>query len=146
MSIPSWRALRRRSVPRFIREMLPKHPELADVVTWEDFTRMANREGIAVRVVAGLPRKARLVRFGAHVVVQVSRELTRADRTLWGMHELCHFWRDDPGVMCYHATDGDDESEDFANIFAWTVTSPARLHVPGIRPEDFTGSPDGGPV
>ena len=121
----------------FIRDLLPRHPELAEVVTWDAFTRMTHREGIVVRVVRGLSRRARLVRIGQHVFIQIRRELPRAERVLWGMHELCHFWRDDPGVMCYHADSGVDESEDFANVFAWAVTSPARVLVPGVRPEDF---------
>ena len=54
------------------------------------------------------------------------------------MHELCHFWRDDPGVPSYHS-DGETGGarDEFADIFAWLVTSPARVHMKGVREEDF---------
>lgn len=135
----SWRWFRRQSVPSFIRTLVPRHPELVRVVLWDDFVRIAERERISVRVVA-MPegQKGRLLRIGQHVFIQLNRLLSRDERTAWGMHELCHFWRDDPGVPCYY---GDEYSqqprEEFADIFAWAVTSPARVYVRGIRPEDF---------
>jgi hypothetical protein len=139
----TWRWFRRHSVPVFIRRMVPRHPELARVVLWDDFVRMAQREKIAVRVVA-LPdaQKARLVRVGQHVFIQLNRLLSRDERTIWGMHELCHFWRDDPGVPCYYGDEHSQEpEEEFADVFAWAVTSYARVHVPGIRPEDLEQRP-----
>jgi hypothetical protein len=56
-----------------------------------------------------------------------------------GVHELCHYWRDDPGVMSYYSDDVGPSSarEEFADLFAWLVTSPARVHIKGVREEDF---------
>ena len=47
-------------------------------------------------------------------------------------------WRDDPGVPSYYA-DGKTggKRDEFADIFAWLVTSPARVQVKGEREEDF---------
>jgi hypothetical protein len=121
--------------------MARRHPELRRQVLWDDFVRIAAREQVTVRMVP-LSRPAQLVRFGRRVFIQLEATLAREPRTVYGMHELCHFWRDDPGRPCYHSdADGDDvhpsASEQFADIFAWAVTSPARVYVVGLRPEDF---------
>jgi len=129
--------LRRRSVPHFIRAMAEKHPELRRQVTYAEFTTIAQREGIPIRI-GNLSRPARLIRYGNHVEIQLSDRLSHKERTVRGMHELCHYWRDDPGQSCYYA---DDEVslplEEFADIFAWAVTSTARPFVHGLREEDF---------
>lgn len=131
------RTLRRRSVPYFIRTMAERHPELRRPVTYAEFCAIAAREGIPVRVVP-LSRPARLIRYGSSVAIQLSDRLPREERAIRGMHELCHFWRDDPGQPCYY---DDDEAaaplEQFADVFAWAVTSPARVFIRGIREEDF---------
>ena len=135
-----WRYLRRRSTPALIRHLAKRHPELVRPCVWDDFVRIAEREEIVVRVVELPPwQQARMVRFGQRPFIQLSKRLTRDERTVVGFHELAHFWRDDPGVACYHAEQDDrcHPREDFADIFAWAVTSPARQHVPGIREEDF---------
>lgn len=136
-NIPEWRSLRRHDVVRFIHRMAKRHPELAQPVIWDGFVRMAKRDGIYVRTLL-LSRPARLLRYGNHVCIQLDRRQNRTERTTYGMHELCHAWRDDPGRAFYHA---DDElltpSEDFADLFARVVTSPARVFLPGLREEDF---------
>lgn len=130
-------ALRRRSVPAFIRVMSERHRELRRPVVYGDFLAIAARECVPVRIVP-LPRPARLIRCGQSACIQLSSRITRAERTVRGMHELCHFWRDDPGESCYYADEHDMRPlEDFADIFAWAVTSPARVFVRGLREEDF---------
>lgn len=137
-SIPEWRSLRRHDVVRFIHQMAKRHPELTSPVVWDGFVRMAARDGIRVRALP-LSRPARLLRYGRYVCIQLDQRQNRTARTTYGMHELCHAWRDDPGRAFYHA---DDEvltppSEDFADLFARVVTSPARIFLPGLREEDF---------
>jgi hypothetical protein len=137
----SWRQIRRRSVPAFLRAMAEKHPELRRQVLWDDAVRIAQREGVSVRVVP-LSRPARLLRVGAYVCIQVSRSITdRTLRTRYAMHELCHFWRDDPGEPCYYAEEDAvaSESEDFADVFAWLTTSPARVHIRGLSDSEGQG-------
>lgn len=135
-----WRTLRRETVVSFTRRMALRHPELRRVVTWPAFVRMAEREGVSVRVLP-LSRDGRLLRLGQHVGIQINQALDRTLRTRTGMHELCHLWRDDPGMPCYHAASEDEQvlhpSEEFAEIFAWAVTSPARVHLKGLREEDL---------
>lgn len=134
-----WLVVRRHGVTAFIRTMGERHPELKRLVLWDDMLRMANREGIFVRTVA-LPSavKARLVRCGERAFIQINANLRREEQTIHGMHELVHFWRDDPGVACYYSDEiSQATNEDFADIVAWAVTSPARVHVPGLREEDF---------
>lgn len=131
--------VRRMSYARFAQAIYARHPEIRDVVTWESFTTMAHREGVRVRVV-DLSRPAQLLRVGHRSFIQVNAQQSRAARTEHGMHELVHFWRDDPGVPVYHAEDEwvASSEEDFANHFAWIVCSPSRIFQPGFRPEDFT--------
>lgn len=134
-----WRFIRRRGIVGILRHLASRHPELARPCVWDDFVRIAERERIGVSVVP-LPacRPARLVRLGHRVFIQIARSLSREERTVLGFHELAHFWRDDPGVMCYYADQSDDAPrEEFCDIFAWAVTSPARQFVKGIREEDF---------
>lgn len=130
--------LRRRSVPHFVRTMAERHPELWQQITYAEFAVIAAREGIAVRVTPALSRPARLVRAGAAAFIQFRSDTGPGERAVLGMHELCHYWRDDPGQPCYYA-DGADLSpiEEFADIFAWCVTSPARVFVRGLREEDL---------
>lgn len=129
--------LRRRSVPAFIRVMAERHPELRRQVGYGEFMAIAAREGIAVRVLP-LSHPARLLRIGDKVFIQLSEHASRKERTVLGMHELCHFWRDDPGQPCYYSDEHDLRPlEEFADVFAWCVTSPARVHVRGLREEDL---------
>lgn len=104
------------------------HPELRDVVQFDAFLRMAQREHVTVRVVELPPQqKGRTVRFAGRVFIQINRAMTRAEQTTTGMHELCHVWRDDPGVAAYYSDSVTGGSCcQFADIFAWFVTSPAR--------------------
>lgn len=136
--VSDWRSLRRRNVMRFIRVMSERHPELRSLVGWTEFQRMAEREGITIEF-RPLSRPSRLIRFGARVAIQFDKKDPLRPRATDGMHELCHFWRDDPGVACYFLAEdgGASPSEEFANIFAWFVTSSARQFVPGLREVDF---------
>ena len=136
--VPDWRELRRHDVVPFVHQMARRHPELARPVVWIDFVRMAKRDRIEVQVVA-LSRPARLLRYGRYVCIQLQPTLSRSERTVYGMHELCHAWRDDPGRAFYNANveAARTPSEDFADLFAWVVTSPARVFQQGLREEDF---------
>jgi hypothetical protein len=121
-------------VVEFAKAMSARHSELRVTVGWSEFTAMALRDHISVRVVA-LSRPARLLRLGNRVGIQLNRDLDRTRQTREGMHELCHYWRDDLGEGCIYS---DDETlqqprEDFAETFAWYVTSPARVFVDGIK-------------
>lgn len=116
---------------RFIEKMSVRHPELANLVGWDDAVRIAQRESIQVRV-RPMPRKinGRLLRIGHHVFVSVNSTLTRAERTTTLVHELVHFWRDDPGVGAYYSDDVSLEPhEQFADVVAWILTSPAGKFV-----------------
>lgn len=139
MIFRSREALRRSSVPLFVRQVAVRHPELRQVVTFNDMLTIAVRERISVRVV-NFPdaQHGRLVRIWGRPFIMLNRQSTRAEQTMAGMHELCHFWRDDPGAVSYFS-DGETGGarDEFADIFAWLVTSPARIHVTGVRPEDF---------
>jgi hypothetical protein len=132
------KALRRRSVAVFIRTLAQRHPEMREPVTYQHFLKIAEREGVSVRVVP-LSRPARLIRAGRFPCIQLDRSLSRDERAIYGMHELCHYWRDDSGEPCYHAEDDAmiDAQESFADVFAWVVTSPAGRLLPGLRDEDF---------
>ncbi|MFL5481122.1 MAG: HIRAN domain-containing protein [Gemmatimonadaceae bacterium] len=117
------------SVVAFARSLYATHPELMGPVRWQGFLRMAERSGIAVRVVP-LSRPARLIRYGQALCIQIQRELNHHLRTLYGMHELCHAWRDELGMECIYADEETvmtDPKEDFADLFAWYVTSEARI-------------------
>lgn len=136
--VPGWRELRRFDVVPFIHEMARRHPELARPVVWIDFVAMAKRDGIIV-LVTDLTRPARPIRNEGCVCIQLRDTLNRSERTRCGMLGLCHAWRDDPGRSFYHAEEEGvrSPSEDLADLFAWVVTSPARVYQPGLREEDF---------
>jgi hypothetical protein len=130
--------MRRRSYIGFLRAMVARgHEELKRPVSWDDAVRIAHREGISVRVVP-LSRPAQLLRIGQRVFAQVSDRIPHEQRARELVHELTHFWRDDPGVACYHSEEEwvESEQEDFANIFAWLVTSPHR-DIPGTREQEL---------
>jgi hypothetical protein len=130
MKTPRW--IRRASVPALVRRLSRRHPELERQVLWEDATRICEREGIIIRLVVA-PFGARLARFGQFVAIQINRSLDEKARTVAAMHELAHFWRDDPGEPAYYLDLGDrrqDPREEFADIFAWYVTTP---HRPDLR-------------
>src|SRR5687767_13366933 len=91
-------------VTAFIQLIAERHPELRQPVTYHEFLAIAERESIGVGIVS-LARHARLVLMGHSVFIQLNQSLSRAARTVYGMHELCHFWRDDPGEPCYNAED-----------------------------------------
>lgn len=123
----------RPDVAMFYAAQRERHPELARTVTYRTFRRIAEREGLIVQVVR-LSHPARFVRVGAHVGIQLHPELGDTARARFGMHELCHYWRDDIGEdACYHAADEwvPNEAEDFAELFAWLCTHPGPL--PGLR-------------
>lgn len=112
----------------FTAQMAVVHPELAKPVTWTDFISIAHRSRIIVRIVH-MSHPARLVRLGNAVGIQIKRGMPRTLQTRYGMHELWHFWKDDIQESCVYA---DDETvrhprEDAADLFAWYVTSPARI-------------------
>lgn len=122
---------RRWSVPALIRELAPKHPEILQPVTLKEARTIAAREGIRIAV-ALLPERirGRLVRIGDNVWIRIGRHVPHHERHIVIMHELAHFWRDDPGLMAAYM---DDETvnpiEEFCEVFAWAVTSPARAFV-----------------
>jgi hypothetical protein len=115
-------------VVEFARAMAARHPELANQVTWREFKTICAREGISFRVL-DLSRPARLLRLGNRVGIQLNRSLDYTRRTREGMHELCHHWRDDLGESCLYSDDDtlQQPREDFAETFAWYITSPARI-------------------
>lgn len=132
--------LRRHSVPAFIERMAGRHPELHGQIRWQDFLAIATREHVDVHITP-LSRPARLIRFGQHVCIQINRAVQNPMlRTRYGMHELAHFWRDDPGEPCYHSEEEwqPSECEDFADLFAWQTTSPAGKHVRARNRAQFT--------
>lgn len=114
------------SVPRFTRRIARRHPELQSQIRWPDVLTICEREGVLIRL-ERLSHHARLLRFGTDVYIQLNRRLDQKARTVFAMHELCHFWRDDPGEPCYYADDySQHPREEFADIFAWYVTTPDR--------------------
>lgn len=114
------------SVPRFTRRLARRHPELERQVLWPDVEAFCRRERVLLRRCA-ISDDARLLRFGQHVCIQLRRSLDEKAATIFAMHELCHFWRDDPGEPCYYAdAHSQDPREEFADIFAWYVTTPDR--------------------
>jgi hypothetical protein len=121
-------------VSRFIEQHAERHPELRRQVDWQDFLRIAKRDGVRVRA-ANLSHPARLVRFAGALEIQLAFTLTMKQATIFGMHEICHAWRDDVGEPCFHAEDEwvPSPSEDFAELFSWITTSPSRL-APEPRP------------
>jgi len=132
-------SLRRSSVSAFVRRMASHHPELEHVVGLEEMKCISRREGIVVCFVDfPASQKGRLMRLWGRVYILLNESSTRAEQAMDGMHELCHFWRDDPGVPSYYS-DGETGGvrDEFADIFAWVVTSPARAHIKGVREEDF---------
>lgn len=112
----------------FTAQMAAVHPELAKPVTWTDFMAIAQRSKIMVRIVQ-MSHPARLVRLGNTVGIQIKRGLPRTLQTRYGMHELWHFWKDDLKESCIYADDATvrHPREDAADLFAWYVTSPARI-------------------
>jgi hypothetical protein len=116
-------------VINFARSLYPKFPELTRPVRWSDFLAMAERSRVSVRVVR-LSRPARLIRYGQALCIRINRQLNYHLRTLYGMHELCHVWRDEIGASCIYADEATvvaHPTEDFADLFAWFVTSEARV-------------------
>jgi hypothetical protein len=115
-------------VMAFTAQMSVVHPELKSPVTWTGFTAIAHRCGIVVRLVT-MSHPARLVRLGNTIGIQIKRAMDRTLQTRYGMHEMWHFWNDDIHEACIYA---DEETvrhprEDAADLFAWYVTSPARV-------------------
>lgn len=117
-------------VIEFARTLYPRHPELEHPVRWQHFIAMALRSGVCIRLVP-LSRPARLIRYGQSLCIRINYELNHHLRTRYGMHELCHVWRDELGLSCIYADDetvAKDPNEDFADLFAWYVTSEARIY------------------
>lgn len=122
--------MRQLGVVEFARSLYATHPELEHPVRWPHFIRMAARSGVSTRIVP-LSRPARLIRYGQALCIRINYELNHHLRTRYGMHELCHVWRDELGMACIYADDetvAKDPSEDFADLFAWYVTSEARIY------------------
>jgi hypothetical protein len=120
--------LRRRNVPRFVRLMAEKHPELRTQVTLDGFLAIADRERVAVQTCA-LPgrQRARTFAIGRQQYIQLNRAMAPGEMATQGMHELCHIWRDRPIDGAYYSDElTGGESCYFADMFAWRVTSPAR--------------------
>ena len=115
-------------VIEFTAKMAAVHPELAKPVTWTDFTSIAKRCKIMVRIVE-MSHPARLLRLGNNVGIQIKRGMDRTLQTRYGMHELWHFWNDDIRESCIYADEATvrHPREDAADLFAWYVTSPARI-------------------
>jgi hypothetical protein len=127
----------------FTTRMAAVHPELERPVTWGAFCSIAQRCKIAVRIL-NMSHPARLVRLGNNVGIQIKRGLDRTLQTRYGMHEMWHFWNDDIRESCIYA---DDETvrhprEDAADLFAWYVTSPARIFLEPRRPMDLRKAVD----
>lgn len=119
---------KRLNIPTFVRTMAARHPELRDIVSFDDMVRMAHRDGVAVRSVR-LPnwQKGRAFAIGQHMHIRLNRSLSRHEQTVAGMHELCHLWRDGIRLAPYYSDEvTGGASCEFADIFAWYVTSAAR--------------------
>jgi hypothetical protein len=120
--------VRRRSVPVFVKLMAERHPEIRQQVTYEKFLAIAARDQIAVQLVT-LPdrQRARTFPVGRQQYIQLNRSMAPGELATQGMHELCHVWRDKPIDGAYYSDEltGGPACE-FADIFAWRVTSPAR--------------------
>jgi Zn-dependent peptidase ImmA (M78 family) len=133
------RTLRKRNVAFFLRTMAERHPELRQpILHFRTVEAIARRERIVIQQLP-LSRPGRLVRVDGLAFIQINKALPEAERIVVGMHELCHFWRDDSGEACYNVEDDIllTDAEEFADIFAWVATSPARIYLPGLREEDF---------
>lgn len=118
------------TVVGFAQSLYAKHPELKQPVRWPHVLQMAERSGIHVRVVP-LSRPARLIRYGSVLCIRINENLSYHLRALYGVHELCHAWRDELGISCIYAdeeTVAKDPNEDFADLFAWYVTSEAGFY------------------
>ncbi len=119
---------KRDSVPAFVEKMAARHPELRDIVRYDDMIRMAHRDHVVVRSVR-LParQRGRTLTLGVKVFVRLNRSLSRHEQTVAGMHELCHLWRDGLRLSPYYSDElTGGASCEFADIFAWYVTSAAR--------------------
>jgi len=131
---------KRRSVLALFRRVAGRHPELEAPVTWRVFEEIAAREHIVVRI-RQLPegRTGMLVRVGDDVVMFLSRLLKPNERLWVAMHEMAHFWADDPGEVCYYNIESDkSESEEFCERFAWYCVDPgAREFLHRWREEGF---------
>lgn len=115
-------------VIEFVRVLSATHPELTDTVGWQQFMKMAQRSEVAVRILP-LSRPARLLRYGDALCIQINVDLNRHLGAYWGMHELCHVWRDEIGMSCFYSVEGpDDPGEKFADNFAWYVTSDPAFY------------------
>ncbi len=122
--------MRQLNVVDFARLLYAKHPELRQPVRWPHFVQMAARSRVHIRIVP-LSRPARLIRFGQALCIRINFQLSYHLRTLYGVHELCHVWRDELGMACIYAdeeTVTTDPNEDFADLFAWYATSEAGVY------------------
>lgn len=116
------------SLADFIAVLATHHLELRQPLAFTDVFSIALREHIPIRVMP-LSRPARLLRLGQHVAIQINALEPSRQWATYGMHELCHYWRDDAGELCYHADVAwlESPSEDFAETFAWHVTQNPRI-------------------
>lgn len=130
--------MKKKGVVEFAMSLYDTHPELKRPVGWDQFKAMAKRSGVTVRLTS-LSRPARLLRFGDDLCIRISKDLSLHQRTYYGMHELCHVWRDEAGGPCIYADDAtvvDHPAENFADFFAWFTTSTARIFLEP-RTEDW---------
>lgn len=129
INIATFLRLKRYNLARFVRVMSERHPELRAQVTYDGFLAIAERERVIVQT-AALPdrQRARTFAVGQHQFIQLNRSMAPGEMATQGMHELCHIWRDKPIDGAYYSDElTAGPSCDFADLFAWRVTSPARM-------------------
>lgn len=116
-----------REIEEFVAQHSARHPELLRQVQWPDIRRIAAREGVPVRRLP-LSRPGRLVRFDRRWEIQLSDQLNQTELAVVGAHELVHYLRDREEEPAIYAGEewAADPVEDFANLAAWYLTSPAR--------------------
>lgn len=132
-------ALKRKDYIPFLHAMARVHPELKRPVGWVEFIAICQRESITVRVRdLGGGQAAELVRLWGRVFIVINENTEKKERAQLGMHELTHYWRDDPKMPVYYATADwrNSPEEDFANVFSWMVTTTPRS-IKGTFEEDF---------
>jgi hypothetical protein len=132
---------RRRSVVALARRLAVRFPQFDRSIGWRDVEEICQREHIAIRVRSLPPgEKGWLVRVDSYVTIRLSRLLTKQEKLWTAVHELCHYFSDDPGEMCRYAADSHEQSdtEEFCERFAWYCVDPgAREFLQRWREEAF---------
>jgi hypothetical protein len=114
--------------PKPATQISPKAAGVHPVTVSEWFRGQRPRDDTLEKVADFLP--ARLIRYGHSLCIRINQSLNYHLRTLYGMHELAHVWRHEIGMACIYADEDTvtkDPGEDFADLFAWFVTSEARV-------------------